>query len=291
MTEIVVRALPGVLIAAAVWCAVVAFRPPAEHPSRPRPDPREMWRTVRTRGTLVRSLVAAAAGIGVWAATGWPVAAAATAAGVVVLGPLLARGDVRTRIARLDALASWVRRLADVLASGAGGLEQAIASASRTPPEAIAGPVAALAVRVRTRGLEPALRLFADEMGDPAADEVVAALILRTRAGGRGLVDVLDAKAEALAADAAARRDVEADRAKPRTDTRLVITITAVVLAGLVLFAREYLAPFDTLLGQLVMAAVAAVMAVSCWWMYLISRPTPKSRLFRRAEQAREGVR
>jgi tight adherence protein B len=286
--EIVVRALPGVLIAAAVWCAVVALRPPDERPRRPRPGLREMWRAARAQGALMRALVASIAGIGVWAATGWPVAAGATAAGIVVLGPLLASGDVRARIARLDALASWVRRLADVLASGAGGLEQAIASASRTPPEAIAGPVSALAVRVRTRGLEPALVLFADELGDPAADEVVAALILRTRAGGRGLVDVLDAKAEALAADAAARRDVEADRAKPRTDTRLVITITAVVLAGLVLFARDYLTPFDSLLGQLVMTAIAAVMAVACWWMHLIARPDPKPRLFRTAERAEE---
>lgn len=280
--DVMVGAVPGVLIAAGIVCAVLALQPPPPPPARAvpyRPRLRALWRALRERAVLARAAAAAAAGVVVLLVTGWPVAALAVAAGIVVGPPLLARRDAQAAIARLDALSSWVRRVADVLASGAGGLEAALATAARTPPEAIATQVSALAVRIRTRGLEPALRMFAAEVADPAADEVTAALILRTRAGGRGLVEVLDAKAEALAADAAARRDVEADRAKPRTDTRLVVTITGVVLAGLVAFARDFLEPFSGLLGQLVMAAIVALMGLACWWMHLLSTPRPQLRL------------
>lgn len=282
----VVAFLPGVLAGLGLACGVAAFAP-----ARPQPPPVgpvggcSAWLSaVRDRLPPARAIAAAGAALVVWWATGWPVAAVATAAAITVLPRLLARHDAAEVIARLDALAAFARRLADTFASGAGGLQAAISAAARTPPDAIATEVGALAVRVRTRGLEPALRMFADELSDPAADEVVAALILRARAGGRGLTDVLDAKADALAAEAAARRDTEADRAKPRTDTRLVITITGLVLAALVLFAHDFLDPFTGLFGQLVMAAIAALMGLACWWMHVLSRARRNPRLFVNAD-------
>lgn len=284
-THPLVLAAPGALMAVALIVAVAALRGPARPPVPLRLRAARWWHAAQAHALVARGVLALGAGLAVWLATGWPVAAAATAVGVLVVPALLARHDAHAAIAKLDALSTWVRRLVDALASGAGGLESAIASAARTPPEPIADQVSALAVRIRTRGREPALRLFADELADPAADEVVAALILRSRAGGHGLVDVLEAKAEALATEAAARRDVEADRAKPRTDARLVIMITASVLAGLVLFADEFLAPFGTVLGQLVMTAIVVLMGAAVWWMHLLSRAQRNPRLF----DAREG--
>lgn len=279
-THPLVLATPGMLLALAVLSAAAAFQAPTIPPIPMRLRIARWWGVARTHVLVARGALAAVTGTVVWLVTGWPVAAAAATVGLLTVPVVLARHDAQAVIARLDALASWVRRLADVLASGAGGLEAAITSAARTPPEPIADPVSALAVRIRTRGLEPALRMFADELSDPASDEVVAALILRSRAGGRGLVDVLEAKADALAAEAAARRDVEADRAKPRTDTRLVIAITATVLVGLVLFAGEFLAPFSGLLGQLVMAAIVVLMGTAVWWMHLLSRAQRSARFF-----------
>lgn len=279
-TNPLLLAAPGVLLSLAAVSAVAALHAPTVSPIPMRLWLARWWNLARRHAVSTRTVMATAAGLGVLFVTGWPVAAVATGAGVVVVPVLVARHDAQAVIERLDALGSWSRRLADVLASGAGGLESAITSAARTPPEPIAAQVSALAVRMRTRGLERALRMFADELADPAADEVVAALLLRHRAGGRGLVDVLEATADALAAEVTARRDIEADRAKPRTDTRLVITITAVVLAGLMLFADEFLAPFGTLLGQLVMAAIVVLMGAACWWMHVLSRPRRNPRLF-----------
>ncbi|MGC7093959.1 type II secretion system F family protein [Amycolatopsis lurida] len=268
--------------ALALACVIAAFMPLAvlsDGAQRATPRQASFWRHHVKQVPWRRVLVAVTAGAGVWWATGWPVAAVLAAAGVVAV-PILARGhDARRLIARLDALANWVRRLADVLASGAGGLEHAIASSARTAPGALATEIEALAVRLHTRGLESALRAFAEDVGDEAADEVAMALILRARAGGRGLVGILDAKATALEREVVARRDIEADRAKPRTDVRAILGITTVLLAGLMFFAHEFLTPFDDALGQLVMAGIGGLLAAAGWWMHLLTRTRRPARL------------
>ncbi|AGM07066.1 type II secretion system F family protein [Amycolatopsis keratiniphila] len=282
--------LLGVAAAAAIACAVAAFRPPAARSTTPRTARRAGWKTFAARVPRRRVVVAVAAGGIVWWGTGWPVAIILTVTAALTV-PILARGhDARRVIARLDALASWVRRLADVLASGAGGLEQAIATSARTAPEALSGEIETLAVRLRTRGLEAALRAFAEDVGDEAADEVVLALILRARAGGRGLVDILDSKATALEREVVARRDIEADRAKPRTDVRAILGITALLLTGLVVFAYEFLTPFNDLLGQLVMAGIGGLLGAAGWWMHLLTRTRRPARLLGAASRIPPGA-
>lgn len=269
----------GVAAVAAVACAVAAFRPPAARSAARATGRTARWRHLVARIPRWRVVAAVAAGGAVWWGTGWPVATILAVVAVVTV-PILAHGhDAQRVIARLDALASWVRRLADVLASGAGGLEQAIASSARTAPEALASEIETLAVRLHTRGLEAALRAFAEDVGDEAADEVVLALILRVRAGGRGLVDILDGKATALEREVVARRDIEADRAKPRTDVRAILGITALLLTGLVAFAHEFLTPFNDLLGQLVMAGIGGLLGAAGWWMHLLTRTRRPARL------------
>ena len=70
---------------------------------------------------------------------------------------------------------------------------------------------------------------------------------------GSGLTRVLDGLAETVADEVRMRRQVEADRAKPRTTARAVTLITLVVLA-LLAFNTDYIAPYGTGLGQLVLA-------------------------------------
>ncbi|WP_263249577.1 type II secretion system F family protein [Saccharopolyspora rosea] len=197
------------------------------------------------------------------------------AAAVLGLPRVLAPTASRVAITRGEAVASWTRRVGDLLASGAGGLSQAITRSADTAPAPIAGAVQRLAHRIRSDGTEPALRAFADELADPAADAVVLALLLRLRAGGRGLADLLHAQAEAQSEQVRTRRQVEADRAKPRTTVRCLIAIVAVMLAGLFLFAGHYLTPFSTLTGQIVLAVLTAIGAGAVAWMHrLTASPT-----------------
>ncbi|WP_143121660.1 type II secretion system F family protein [Saccharopolyspora antimicrobica] len=218
-----------------------------------------------------RALLAGVAAGLVWWATGWPVAGAAAAGAVLGLPVVLAAQRTRQTILVQEALAVWTRRVGDLLASGAGGLHHAVTRSADTAPEPLAAPVQRLAERLHTEPPEEALRGFAAELDDPVADEVVLALLLRLRAGGRGLVEILHGQAAALRARAAATREVEADRAKPRTTVRTLVAITTTMVTGLVGFARDYLAPFDTWTGQGVLLVVASIFAVSLWRMHRLA--------------------
>jgi tight adherence protein B len=265
----------GAAVAAGLLLVVVGLRPvPIDQ--RRRPD----WSAARSRARALvarrRTVFAAVvAGVVVWAVTGWPVAALAAATAVVGLPRLVSGSATRAQLARLEALEAWTRRLADLLGSGAGGLEQAIAMSVRTCPAPIAKEVTALAGRIRLQGAEPALRAFADDLADigsPAADLAAAALILRVRRGGRGLRPVLEALAADVAELVRARRAVEADRAKPRSNVRVLVAITAVVLTVTLLFARDYLTPFTTPLGQVMLAAIVGVFAAAVVLLARITR-------------------
>lgn len=240
------------------------------------PPRRSRWgaRTARLTAVRYRRVAGAvAAGAVVWLATGWPVAGLGAGLGVAFLPTMLSQHRAEQVIERLDALAVWTRRLADLLASGAGGLDYALVASARTAPPALHAEITALATRAQVRGWEPALRVFAAQLSDPAADRLVASLILRARAGGRGLVDVLDGLAASLREEIAGRRHAEADRAKPRSNMRALVVITVVVAAGLALFARSYLAPLDTSVGQLVLATVLGIFAAGFLWMHRLTRP------------------
>jgi hypothetical protein len=174
----VMVALAGLVLGAAGVAGVAAGRPARTH----------------RRLVLRRSwLAAAAVGLLVLVATGWVAVAAGAAGACVIVPAILASGaEADTRIARLEALAGFTRRLADLLASGAvGSLDHALHRAATGCPPAIKPEVAALVSRMGPQGLEPALRAFGRDLADPAGDHVAMALILRARNGGRGLATVL----------------------------------------------------------------------------------------------------
>jgi Flp pilus assembly protein TadB len=282
----VLGGLAGAVTLAGLLLVLVGLRPaPDRPPAPPRP------RRTRLPAASGRSAAAVGAALATLAVTRWPVAAAAAAAAVVAVPALLSGRPAAHRVARLEALAGWTRRLADLLGSGAGGLEQALQASVRTCPAAIAAEVTALVRRLPTSGAEPALRAFADDLDDPAGDLVAAALILRVRHGGRGLRPVLDALAEDIADQVRSRREVEADRARPRANVRTLAAITVLVLAAMLLASRAYLAPFGTAAGQLVLAADAGVFAGGFALMARLTRPTVAGRFLPPSTADRPGRR
>ncbi|MGI8334748.1 type II secretion system F family protein [Actinomadura scrupuli] len=177
--------------------------------------------------------------------------AVAVAAGVIAVPQVIAGHAARDRIARLEGLEQWTRRLADLLAAGRA-LEQALQqSASRNVPTPIAEPVRALARRINVSRMptEQALRDFAQELDDPVADRITAALILVAWRRGTGGSKVLAALAELVARDIGDRREVEAARAEHRTTVRWVIAILA-VLTTVAVLQRSYVQPFGTRPGR-----------------------------------------
>ena len=226
-----------------------------------------------------RWVVAGAAGASAWAITTWPVAGLLMAVAVLGVPVLLSTsGQSARRIARVEAIEEWTRRLADVLTAGSG-LEQAIVSSARTCPAPLRSEVDTLLARLRARWpLTEALRGFADDLHDPAGDLVVAALLLAAHRRGPGLASVLTGVAASVGEDVAARRRIEAERARPRATARAVTLITLGVLAFGALNG-SYLAPYGDPLGQVVLAVIAAGFVGCLAWMRHLTAPPDEPRL------------
>ncbi|AXI76856.1 type II secretion system F family protein [Peterkaempfera bronchialis] len=193
------------------------------------------------------------------------------------------------RVEKLEALAEWTQRLADVLLLGVG-LEQAIVTSRRTAPALLEDELADLASRLQARWRpEDALRAFADQLCDATVDKVLAALVLRASDRGPGLARALADMAESVREEVRQRRAIEADRAKHRTTVRWLVTIIlGVVVVGS--FNRHYTAPYSTALGQLVLAVLAvAFIGVVLWMRNLASHP-PLPRLLEPDRRSRVGA-
>lgn len=215
------------------------------------------------RRRLIVSAAAAIGGAAAWLFTGWP-ALGLSVAGLVVVVPWVLSGlrSSTAQIELVEALQEWVRRVADLVASGTG-LEQAIMRSSQSAPERLAPQVGLLVSRLQARWqIRRALYALADDVDDAAGDLVVAALVLGSELRGPGLARVLTEVAAGLSDEVVTRRKVEADRAKPRSTARAVLMITLVVL-GLIGLTGDYLAPYGTPVGQVVMLVVAAMLVGS----------------------------
>lgn len=232
-------------------------------------------RRPRRRRFTPLHLGAVATGVLALLITGWPVAALATAGGVVFIPKVLGGGKAAKRvIATSDALADWTRRLADLISSGAAGsTRDALRRSLSSAPEAIAPAVTNLVTRMGPQGVEAALRQFAREVDDPAADKIAMVLILRERNGGPGLAEVLTALAADLDDRSRMVREVEAERAKPRANMRTIVVVTLLLVVAMTLFARTFLSGYSTPLGQVALLLDVVLFGTALRWMRRLSDP------------------
>ena len=268
--------------------ALTADKRPARPPRRRRPAAWADGPTTRRQRALWAAGAAAAAVV--WLASGWPVGGVLAGLAVVGVPWLLTQFSAgNAAVERLEALQEWVRRTSDVLAAG-GGLEQTLIRSARTAPEPIQVEVATLAARLQARwSTSRALLAFADDLDDAAGDLVVAALLLGAELRGPGLARVLTELAHSLTEEVTMRRKVEAARAKPRANARWLLLIT-VAAAGLAALNGDYLAPYGTALGQLVLATIAALMVGCLLWMRRLTAAAPAVRFLVDADRGRRPV-
>ncbi|MFJ8628522.1 type II secretion system F family protein [Kitasatospora sp. NPDC093550] len=284
MTRLLIGLVAGMLVVGGLVGAVVGL---VGTTAPPAPGPASRLRTALTSGehdvrararARTRLLASVVAGVLLWVVTGWFILGLVLVLVVAGLPWLLAStGNTKTRIEQLDALAEWTRRLSDVLMLGMG-LEQAIISSRKTAPVVLQEPVGELAARLLS-GWRPAdaLRAFGNTLGDATADKVVSALILKVSDRGPGLAQALNDLADSIREEVRQRRDVEADRAKPRTTVRWLTWMTVGILV-LGSFATDYIEPYKTFLGQMVLAVILlGFVGVLSWMRSLASyKPTPR---------------
>ena len=158
-----------------------------------------------------------------------------------------------SEIARLDALASWIESVRDVLMAGEQPVGAIAASVSACPP-LIRPHVRRLATGLSRQDPEIVFRRFADDLDDPVADLVATGLSIAIRRGAR-TVPVLTALAEQTREQVDRRRLVEAERAPTRREvTSLTLIMGGLVLALLVFGRSQYLNAYDKPEGQLFLA-------------------------------------
>jgi Flp pilus assembly protein TadB len=252
---VAVVALLGAGFALSVFGVVAGLRKRAVQPSGLR-------RPVLTREMLIRAAIAVliAAAVGLW--TRWPVGA--LLAGIAAYALPTALGSDRHQkqaLARTEAVAAWAEMLRDNL-SAAAGLEQTILVTAPFAPPAIHDDIADLAASLRlgTR-LPVALTELRERMDDPTGRLVVRALLQASQRQSRQLAELLSEMARRARERANLRLRIAPGHARIRTNARIIVTFTLAMAAGLTLFNRKFLAPYDDLMGQLVLVVVGLIFA------------------------------
>ncbi len=268
--SVLLAGLAGALMAGGLALILVGVRrrPPA--PERPAVVRRPQRGQRLSRRSWVLGGLGTVVGLVIAVTTGWVLAAVLVPVAVVGL-PLLLAPPRTAHIARLEAMEEWTRSLAGVLTAGVG-LEQALIVTLRATPRPIHAEVSTLVSRLHARWpTEQALRAFADDLDDATGDLIAAKLVLAANRRGPGLASVLESLAESVAAEVRTRRQIEADRDKPRATVRWITVITVLALVMLAL-NTTYIAPYKSPFGQGLLALLLTTDVGCLVWMRAMTR-------------------
>lgn len=229
--------------------------------------------------TARRYVIALGVGVLVLLLTRWPAAGLAGTA-LVLLGPRVFGGAAvgRRELAKVEAIAAWTESLRDT-AGAAAGLEQAIPATVTAAPGLLQRSLRDLSARLDGRvPLPEALARFADDVDDPAADLVVAALTLNARQRAGGLDRILTSLATSSRAELEMRRKVELERQGLRRQAqRIAGAVTGFALLQ-ALFARGWVAPYSTPVGQLVLVGLMGLFVAAFVRMRSLADSEPPPR-------------
>jgi Flp pilus assembly protein TadB len=144
----------------------------------------------------------------------------------------------------------------------------------------ISGPLTKLVERLHIRvPMADALLRFADDLDDPGADLIIAALVLNARLRGPGLRDLLGSLSASVREELDMRRKVTAERRSIRRSVQIVVGVSVGMALALALLDHRFLAPYDGVFGQAVLAVVAGVYAAGIWWLRRLARFETPQRL------------
>jgi len=280
----------GLALGGSVLLLVLALRgwrppPPKGGPAKSRS--KVLWGIQARR----RAAAAAVAGLVIAAVTRWPVAVGATVTVIYLWPTMFGGGRAATgQVERLEALATWTESLRDSIA-GSIGLEEAIRHSLTAAPAVLHPALQRLEGRIRVQiPLPQALAAFAEEFDDSSADLVLAALILNSRLRGPGLVATLSALATAAREEIDMRRRIEEGRKSLRRTALVIVGATALFAGGLTVLSRDYVAPYSTPFGQLMLAIVLSVFAGGLMWIRSAANLKPPGRFLVGVEQVDQAL-
>ncbi len=219
-----------------------------------------------------RAVRMAGAGLVAGLLTRWPVAIVAGAVFGFFAGDLFSAKKQRHRdVDRSEAIAAWAEMLRDTI-TAVSGLEEAIVATAHLAPPQIRPPVADLVLRLQRQPLSASLAQLAEDLADPTADLVIAALSLAARGEAKELGELLSSLADTARDNASMRVRVDAVRARTRTAVRIISGVTVATVALLLLLNRVYLEPFGTAAGQVTLVVIFSGFGAGLAWLGAMSR-------------------
>lgn len=207
-------------------------------------------------------VIGAGVGFLVWLLTGWPVVGIMVTV-AVGLGAKLFGGKRERKewIAKTQAIATWTEMLRDTMAA-ADGVEEAIEATVPIAPHAIRREVAMLDARRRSeQPLSEALAAFGAEVDHPSCDLVVASLSAAAQGEGSDFVAVLSRLSTMTRDEVRMRLRVESSRSKLHTSSKIILGVVGAVMLLLLLLGQDFLEPYGTVAGQLVLLVAGAMLA------------------------------
>jgi len=194
-----------------------------------------------------------------WLVTGWTLAAVTIGVVAAMASTALSRyGKRRDDRTLVDAIAVWTEQLRDMLA-GSNGLEQTITTTATHAPAALREPLERLVVSMSYSPLPQALARFARDVNHPTADFVVAALSTAATRQVRELGALLGHLAACARDEARMHTRIWVGRSRTRSAVKIIASVVIVFVGGLVVLSPEYLAPYRTAEGQLVLSVIVLV--------------------------------
>lgn len=196
-----------------------------------------------------------------------------------------AKRERREAINRVDAIATWVETVRDNI-SGAAGLTQALRNSAANAPDPIRAEVRDLVLRLQHEAVVPSLRRFAADLAHPTADMTVGCLILASTRSAGSLSEILANTSQAARDSASMMRQIDAGRVQNQSQAKMVAIIAGVISLLMILTDGDFLDPYDTIAGQVVLFVIGAFGAGATTAMYRLARPQTPMRVFAGVERA-----
>ncbi len=206
--------------------------------------------------------------------TRWPVAAAATAALVVVWSSLFQSTAATGERRRVAAIGKWLEDLRDLQRGSNLDLPQALDRSATRAPRNITTELSRFADRVRHHTpLEVALLALAAELDHPTSDMAIAAMIFaHGHASGSVLHDTFEELARTARDELTARDQIDRLRVRFESSMRRMLVILAALIGYLLIASRDTLEEYDTAAGQTWLVVPIGIWAIALWWLRRLSR-------------------
>ena len=257
---------------------------PPDRPTARRRTAAESWahytrrpagRAGRRRDLLLVGSVTA--GFALFALTGWLLLIPLVPLTAIALPTLLGRAPAND-LHLLEALDRCVRTIATTLPVGRDVIDSVRVSLGSAPP-LLAEDLAVLVDELNSRvPAADALTRLADRLDNPESDAVIASLILATRRSGVGLSSSLNQLADNIQERLRALREIERERDLPRSRVRQITAIACVMVAAAA-FLGDYLRPYGSPLGQLVLTGLVGAFVLCLWQMHRMTVPRRRQRI------------